>query len=286
MHNILAHIVIRIALVAQCDANAAVKERLLLQPVGENFIVVLQCFKNLAVRLETNGRTGLMSARRRTHRRNGLAACKFHCVFVFPVVDGCLEPFGQRVDDRGTDAVQAAGDLIAVAAEFTARMQYGQNDFQCRNAHLRMDADRNAASVVAHRDDAVRLKRDLDVGAVARERLVDGVVDNFVHQMVQTARGGRADVHARPLSDSLQTFQHLNLIFVVRFADGQIQNFFAHAHNICSISPADWWERGSGRTGRRSPAAACKITWKERIPHGTGFRIKSPVVPAESARCA
>lgn len=56
---------------------------------------------------------------------------------------------------------------------------------------------------------------DLDMVAEAGERLVDGVVHDFVHQMVQAARPGGADIHARALADGLEALQHLDLAAVV-----------------------------------------------------------------------
>jgi hypothetical protein len=57
----------------------------------------------------------------------------------------------------------------------------------------------------------VRMDRDLDVRAVAGERLVHRVVDDLVDEVVQAARAGRADVHARPLAHGLQALQDLDL---------------------------------------------------------------------------
>ena len=42
---------------------------------------------------------------------------------------------------------------------------------------------------------------------VAGQRLVDGVVDDLVDQVVQAALAGRADVHARPLAYRLEALE-------------------------------------------------------------------------------
>ena len=71
--------------------------------------------------------------------------------------------------------------------------------------------------------------------AVARERFVDTVVDDFVDQMVQAARGCRADVHARtqahrfkPLKDTdvTCTVVFLAILFAVTSLD--FMNIFRH----------------------------------------------------------
>ena len=72
--------------------------------------------------------------------------------------------------------------------------------------------DRNAAAVVDDGDRAVDVNRDVDLIAEARQRLVDRVVDDFVDEVVQAGRTGRADVHRRPLADGLEAFEHLDLV--------------------------------------------------------------------------
>ena len=96
-----------------------------------------------------------------------------------------FQPLGQRVDDRGADAVQAAGDLIATAAELAARVQHGEYDLERGLAGLRLDVHGDTAAVIADADDVAGLDGELNVAAVARERLVDGVVDDLIHQVVQ-----------------------------------------------------------------------------------------------------
>jgi hypothetical protein len=46
--------------------------------------------------------------------------------------------------------------------------------------------------------------RDVDPGGAAGERLVDGVVDHLVDEVVQAAQAGRPDVHAGTLADRLE----------------------------------------------------------------------------------
>jgi hypothetical protein len=121
-----------------------------------------------------------------------------------------------RVDDRDADAVQAAGDLVAAAvAELAAGVQDGQHDLDGRLALLLHRRDGDAAAVVDDRDRVVGVDRDVDAVAVARERLVDGVVHDLVDQVVQATDTGRADVHARALAHGLETLQDGDVLGVV-----------------------------------------------------------------------
>ena len=47
------------------------------------------------------------------------------------------------------------------------------------------------------------------------ERLVDSVVDNLVDEVVQAARAGRPDVHARALADGLEALEDSDVLGVV-----------------------------------------------------------------------
>ena len=61
-------------------------------------------------------------------RADGLAALEALVPVVAVAVDVELEPLGERVDDRDADAVQAAGHLVAGAAELAAGVQHGEDD--------------------------------------------------------------------------------------------------------------------------------------------------------------
>src|SRR2546428_13449839 len=52
----------------------------------------------------------------------------------------------------------------------------------------------------------------LDGPGVAGERLVDGVVHDLVHEVVQALGADSADVHVRALADSFQPFQDLDAV--------------------------------------------------------------------------
>src|SRR5699024_9373033 len=54
---------------------------------------------------------------------------------------------------------------------------------------------------------AVLHEGDVDGVGVPGHRLVDGVVDDLPHEVVQTALAGGADVHAGPLADGLEPLE-------------------------------------------------------------------------------
>ena len=129
----------------------------------------------------------------RVERPGRLAAVDERLLVVAAVaVDLELEPARQRVHDRHADAVQAAGDLVALAAELAAGVQHREHDLGRRLVGvLGVRIDRDAAAVVDDAAAAVGEQRDVDARRVARERLVDRVVDDLVDEVVE-ARSDRS----------------------------------------------------------------------------------------------
>ena len=73
----------------------------------------------------------------------------------------------------------------------------------------------DSAPVVENGARPVFVDGTADRGAVAGERLVDGVIDDFLHKVMQSPLVRRTDVHARAFTDRFQPLQNLNLLFSV-----------------------------------------------------------------------
>ena len=115
-----------------------------------------------------------------------------------------------------TDAVQATGDLVAATvAELAAGVQDGEHDLGGGPALLLQHPDRDAAAVVDDRDRVVGMDRHFDGVAVTRQRLVDGVVDDLVNEVMKAADTGRADVHAGTLANRLEPLEDGDVVGAV-----------------------------------------------------------------------
>ncbi len=75
-----------------------------------------------------------------------------------------------------------------------------------------MGVDRDAPSVVAHRQRAVGVQYHVDHLGVAGHGLVHGVVQHLGEQVVQRPLVGAADIHARPSAHRLQALQDLDVL--------------------------------------------------------------------------
>ena len=82
--------------------------------------------------------------------------------------------------------------------------------------------DGNAAAVVDDGDAVIDMYGDFDGVTVAGERFIDGIVDDFIHQVMQTPLAGIADVHAGALSDRFQALQNF---YVIRAVFGILLDF-------------------------------------------------------------
>ena len=71
-----------------------------------------------------------------------------------------------------------------------------------------MHVDGDAAAVVLDPDAPVRQQVDLDGVAVPGECLVHRVVHDFLHQMVESALPGGADIHTRPFPDGFKALEY------------------------------------------------------------------------------
>jgi hypothetical protein len=113
------------------------------------------------------------------------ACCLGVVLFVLAAVavDLDVEAVRERVHHRGADAVEAAGDLVALAAELPAGVQHREDHLGRRlPLVLGVVVDRHPAAVVGDATAAAGQEGDVDAGAVTRHRLIDGVVDDLMNR--------------------------------------------------------------------------------------------------------
>ena len=210
--------ILRVALVGDGDVHPGVEKRLLAQSFQERVIVKHHFVENLRVGLEADvqpvffGRT--LIPERPRHR----AALKALGISSAAIAALDFNPFGKRVYHRGADAVKPARKLVSVAVKLAAGMQYGENDLQRGNPHFRVNPAGDTLPVVLHRNRPVGQQRHVNLLTSARQRLVNGVIHNFVHQVMKPAERGGADIHDRAAAHRFQPVQHLYLAVVINLS--------------------------------------------------------------------
>ena len=148
---------------------------------------------------------------------------------------------GEGVGGFQADAVHTHGFLEGLVVEFRAGVELAHGGVQqVLRLVLFAESERDAAAIVAD-GDALALDLDLDEFAIAHRELVDGVVDDLLHQHVHAVVGRRAvaqaaDVHTRTQPDVLQVFQVDDaLVAVVVF--GKVEFLFAVFHITSQNKP-------------------------------------------------
>src|SRR5207253_1107197 len=97
----------------------------------------------------------------------------------------CFEPFRKRVRTFCAHAMQAAGIFVSALSKFSAGVQICQHQLNRRHFPFGMNIDGNAAAIVSHRDRSIDMNGQFDLRTKSREMFVDGVIDDFVDQVMQ-----------------------------------------------------------------------------------------------------
>ena len=225
-------------LVTEVDLETLGEEGHLLETRQQRLGPELGLLEDRPVGPERDRRALLAGAAEALQRRHRPAAVdEGHEEPAAVAVDLQLEPDGEGVDHRHAHAVEAAGDLVALAAELAAGVERGEHDLGRRRAGiLGVFVDRNATAVVDHPAPAVLQEGDLDLVGVAGHGLVDGVVDDLVDEVMQTAGAGRTDVHPGAFPDGLEALQ-----------DGDVLRRVSHARTFRSK-----WGVGGPRSGENA----------------------------------
>ena len=204
-------------LVLQMDLEAFGEEGHLSQALFKDVVVKIHVLEHFAVREERHLCAGLFRIAFADDLElvDGLSSLISLAVDLPFVEDRDLQPLGQGVDDRSAYAVQAAGYLVSPAAELAAGVEHSKDDLHGGQARFMVDAHGNAAAVVDNGHGIILVDDHLNVRADASQRLVHGIVYDFIYKMMQPFYGSAADIHAGSFADGLQPFQDLDLIRAV-----------------------------------------------------------------------
>jgi len=209
------------SLVDEGDADPLVQESELPHAVGENVEAELHFLEDLRVRHE---RDRCSPAAGLAHLFQGRLR---HAALVGLPVDLALaanlqfEVARKGVDHGDADTVQAAGDLVAIAVELAAGVQFRHGHLGGRYPFRPVNVHGNSSAVVVYLDAVVDSDPDGDDVAKAGDCLVHAVVHHLVDKMVQSVTSRAPDVHGGPLADRLETVQYLDAVCAVDFSHGK-----------------------------------------------------------------
>ena len=189
------------------NLNAGVEKRLLSHPVENGIIIKFDRFrKNFGIRHKTDIQSVLLPTG--TDMQEGscdLSSFKPFRIHLAVMAVFDFRPYGKRIHDGSADAVQAAREFITARAEFSAGVKHGEYDLRCRNAKLCVHTARNTASIVLNGYASVRMKGHFYLRTNPRHRLIDGIVHDFIYEMMKTPLRGGADIHTGTLSNRFKS---------------------------------------------------------------------------------
>ena len=107
--------------------------------------------------------------------------------------------------------MQTRRDFVIAIVELAARVQLCHHQFERAASGFDVRIDRNAASVVANRNHAVRQELDHDVVGVTSHRFIGRVVQDFAHQDEQTDAPCVADIHSGTMAHGFKSFEPGNV---------------------------------------------------------------------------
>ena len=161
-----------IALIRKRDRNALIQEGQFAQTMLERIEIVRRHREDLRIWCKMHARTRFFRLTDNLQRTLRHTAGERNLMDLAIALDLHFHGCAQRVDDGDTDAMQAAGYLIAIAAELAAGMQYRQNDLNGRLAAF-MHIDRNATAIINNRDAVILLDGYIDMAAITSQGLID-----------------------------------------------------------------------------------------------------------------
>src|SRR5277367_2859332 len=227
------------ALVVERDFQAFVQEGELAETLREGVVAVDGLAENFGIGVESDFRAGLARLAGSFELRGG------HALFVGLLPDFAfapdfqIEPIGKRVDDGDADAVQAAGNFVGVAIEFSAGVQNGHDDFRGGLFFSGVHVHGDAAAVVDYGDAVVFVHGDVDLIAESGHGFVHGIVHDFPDQVMQAHFAGGADVHRGTFADGFDAAENFDGSRVVLVAASFSGRSIFFSHGSCFSSDCE-----------------------------------------------
>ncbi len=103
--------------------------------------------------------------------------------------------------------MEAARDLVGLLVEFSPCMEHGQNDFEGTLVVLLHRVDGDPPAVILDQERPVFIDDDADTVAEPGQRLIDGIIHDFIHKVVEPTGISTPDIHGRAFTYRLEPFR-------------------------------------------------------------------------------
>ena len=96
-----------------------------------------------------------------------------------------------------------------------------------------MHTRRNTPTIICDRDGVICMNYEVYIRTIARQMLVDRVINNFPYQVVEPLGIGTADIHAGPFAYGFESFKCRNITGIVfRRVGSNVLSLFHIIHEI------------------------------------------------------
>ena len=85
-------------------------------------------------------------------------------------------------------------------------MQHSHYYLQCRSFFLAMHGSGNTTAIILHGNRIVFVNGNLDIFAITCKRFVNGIVNYFIYQVMQTLYADITNIHCRTFTNGFQSF--------------------------------------------------------------------------------
>ena len=202
-------------LVGEGETQALVQKTHLLKTSAQRFVIEIDRLEGLSARPEGNGGAGFVVRFALFQGSVGDTIGETLAPNESLATNLDLEAARQGVHHGAADTVQSTGNGIPAAAEFSTGVQHRQDDLNGRTALCLVNVDGDSATVVFDANGAVGQNANINCVAVPRQGFVDGVVNDLIDQVVQSARSGGSDIHTGSLSNGFQPLEDLDIVCTV-----------------------------------------------------------------------
>lgn len=137
----------------------------------------------------------------------------------FPLFENsCFKLVGEGIYNGCPNPVETSGYLIPTlcSSEFPPGMEDGHNRLESGFTGLWVDIDRDTTTIILNGNGVVLVESDDDMRRISCHRLIDRVIDDLPHEVMETTLIGRTDVHTRTFTDGLKPLEDLDITGIVR----------------------------------------------------------------------
>ena len=102
--------------------------------------------------------------------------------------------------------MESAGYFVSPASEFAAGVEHGEYHLHGGKSGLFLYVYRDSTAIVNDRDGIVLVDLHINVRTESGQRLIYGIVHDFIYKMMKSSGRGAAYIHSRPFPYCFQSF--------------------------------------------------------------------------------